>query len=60
MLTKKQIAAMMAKIEKHRAAVGKVRDKLDEAIGEMEALRDCCDTAWDDLQRARDALSEQA
>jgi hypothetical protein len=60
MMTKRQIAAMMAKIEKHRVAVGKVRDKLDEGIGEMEALRDCCDRAMDDLQNARDALSGQA
>jgi uncharacterized membrane protein len=60
MLTKKEIAAMMGKIEKHRIAVGKVRDKLDQGIAEMEALRDCCDRAMDDLENARDALSEQA
>lgn len=39
-------------------AVAKERDKLDEAIADMEQLRECCDRAWEDLQSARDALSE--
>jgi predicted translin family RNA/ssDNA-binding protein len=60
LLTDRQISAMIRKIEKHRNAVGKTRDALDEAIAELEGLKDCCDQAWDDLQRARDALSEFA
>jgi hypothetical protein len=53
-------AKMIKLIEKRRDAIGKERDKLNELIGELEALRDCCDRAWDDLQNAADALSEQA
>ena len=60
MLTSKQISSMMKRVEKHRDAVSKVRDALDDAIAELEGLRGCCDAAWDDLQRARDALSELA
>lgn len=45
-------------IEKRQAAIAKERDRLDEAIAEMSDLRDCCDRAWNDLQSARDALSE--
>ena len=53
-------AAMIKKIEKQRVAVGVRRDKLDEMISELYGLRDSCDRAWDDLQHARDALSELA
>lgn len=60
LLTAKQVAAMVRKIEKHRDAVGKTRDALDDAIAELEGLKGCCDEAWDNLQRARDALSELA
>lgn len=45
-------------IEKRMVAVGKERDKLDDLIGELEHLKDNCRTAYDDLQHARDALSE--
>jgi len=45
-------------IEKRMIAVGKERDKLDELIGELGHLKENCDTAYDDLQHARDALSE--
>lgn len=45
-------------IEKRMIAVGKERDKLDDLIGELEHLKDNCRTAYDDLQHARDALSE--
>jgi hypothetical protein len=58
--TQRQLAAMVCKIEKHRDAVGKTRDALDEAICELEGLKYCCDEAWDNLQSARDALSELA
>jgi prefoldin subunit 5 len=51
---------MIKQIEKRRDAIGKERDKLNEMISEMETLRDCCERAWDDLQTARDALSEHA
>jgi predicted nucleic acid-binding Zn-ribbon protein len=45
-------------IDKRMVAVGKERDKLDDLIGELEHLKDNCRTAYDDLQHARDALSE--
>ncbi len=45
-------------IDLRKAAVAAERDKLDDLIGELEHLRANCDTAYDDLQRARDALSE--
>lgn len=39
-------------------AVGAERDKLDDLISDLEHLRDNCRSAHDDLQSARDALSE--
>ncbi len=45
-------------IEKRMVAVGKERDKLDDLIGELEHLKDNCRTAYEDLEHARDALSE--
>jgi hypothetical protein len=59
-MTKRQIESMMKKIEKHRDAVGRTRDALGEAIGALEGLRSCCEDAWDNMQRAHDALSELA
>jgi prefoldin subunit 5 len=55
-----RFSTMIKQIEKRRDAIGKERDKLNEMISEMETLRDCCERAWDDLQTARDALSEHA
>lgn len=54
-MTHKRIAA---RIEKHEIALAKERDKLDELIAHLSQLRDDCDEAIDDLQRARDALSK--
>ena len=51
---------MIREIEKRREAVGKERDKLDELIDELSALRESCDSAWHDLRSAVDALSEHA
>lgn len=45
-------------IEKRKKAIAKERDKLDEAIEEMEGLRDDCEEAWRLLDDARDALSK--
>ena len=52
------IPGMIEKISGHMKAVAKERDSLDDTIGELGQLRDGCQTAWDDLQHARDALSE--
>jgi hypothetical protein len=38
--------------------VAKERDKLDELISELNQLKESCDKAYDDMQSARDALSE--
>ena len=45
-------------IEKRKVAIAAERDKLDEAISEMEGLREDCDEAWHLLDAARDALSK--
>lgn len=58
MMTKTQIKTIIKKIEKHQQAVAKQRDSLDDFISEIEGLKFSCESAWDDLQRARDALSE--
>jgi len=49
---------VIKQIEKRMVAVGIERDKLDNLIDELAHLKDNCDTAYDDLQHARDALSE--
>jgi ABC-type transporter Mla subunit MlaD len=58
-MTKRQLLSMTKTIEKHRDNVGKVLDKLDFAISELEALQNSCDSAWESLQQVLDALSEQ-
>lgn len=45
-------------IDKRMKAVAAERDKLDELIRDLEALKENCEEAYDHLQRARDALSE--
>jgi hypothetical protein len=45
------------KLQKMQDIIGRDRDKLDEIIGEYESLKDDCSEAWEDLDRARDALS---
>ena len=57
-MTKREAKRIQAMIEKHMKAVGQRRDKLDEAIGELEDLRNVCQNAYDALWDARDALSE--
>jgi len=58
MLSKHQIASIERTLAKHQKAIARERDKLDKTIAELSHLRDNCDTAWQDLQAARDALSE--
>ena len=53
-----RMSTIQREIEKRQKAIAKERDKLDELISELTSLRDCCERAWDDLQMARDALSE--
>ena len=49
---------MIKKLDKHLTAVGRERDKLTDTINELEGLKDSCDRAYEDIQHARDALSE--
>lgn len=53
-----KIAKIMKEITKRQASVALERDKLDELISEVTDLREDCDNAWNNLQDARDALSE--
>jgi hypothetical protein len=53
-----KVKSWIKQIEVRQTAIAKERDKLDAMISEMAELKDCCDRAWDDLQSARDALSE--
>lgn len=53
-----KIKAWMKEIEKRKNAIAKERDKLDEAISEMEGLREDCDEAYYFLEDARDSLSK--
>lgn len=52
------LANASRQIEKRMIAVGKERDRIDELIGELEHLKWNCQSAYEDLQHARDALSE--
>lgn len=47
-------------LKKRQEEVGKVRDKLRDDLDEMEMLKETCDRAYDDMQRAVEALSELA
>jgi len=58
MAAKRQVASWIKIIEKRMHAVAKERDTLDEAITEMEDLRETCRKAHESLIDARDALSE--
>ena len=49
---------IMKEIDKHMAAVAKERDELDNFISKLEELKENCTNAWEDLQCARDSLSE--
>ena len=58
MATRRQINSWMKKLQKHEAAVSKERDKLQDTIDELEALKEACDRALYSIQEAIDALSE--
>jgi hypothetical protein len=50
--------SIMEQIKLHQDAIARERDNLDDLISELEHLRDNCQTAYDNLWYARDALSE--
>lgn len=45
-------------LTKRQSAIAVERDKLDELLSELSGLRESCDSAWESLQDAIDALSE--
>jgi hypothetical protein len=53
-----RVKTWIKQIKTRQDAVARERDKLDVMISEMTDLKECCDRAWDDLQSARDSLSE--
>lgn len=57
MLTNSKIQNITKSIEKHMSKIAQDRDKLDEFISELTQLKEDCDTAYDSLIDARDALS---
>lgn len=58
---KKSITNRWVKVLKDRQKeVGSVRDKLRDELDEMTGLKESCERAFDDLQRAIDTLSELA
>ena len=54
---KKTARMFIKELKGIQKAVAKERDKLDDAISEMEMLKEDCAEAWDALQEAMDALS---
>lgn len=57
---KKQIRAWKAVLKQRVREVAVVRDTIRDDISDMESLAECCDRAYDDMQRAIEALSELA
>jgi uncharacterized protein YaaN involved in tellurite resistance len=49
---------IIKEIDKHMAAVAKERDELDNFILQLEELKENCTDALENLQCARDSLSE--
>jgi len=52
------ISELIKEIQLAMDRVGVERDRIDDIISNAEQLRDNCQTAYDDLWHARDALSE--
>jgi septal ring factor EnvC (AmiA/AmiB activator) len=57
MLTKTKIKSIIRGIDKHMIKIAQDRDKLDEFISDLNSLKEDCDSAYDALIDARDALS---
>lgn len=58
MATKKQIEGWIKQLQKRMDGVAAERDKIDDALDELGMMKDTCDRAYENLQDARDALSE--
>lgn len=53
-----KMISFIKELEKRKEAVGKERDKIEEAISDMEGLKDKCEEAYYFLEQAIDVLSE--
>lgn len=58
MTLKRDAAKWQKMIDKHIAGIAKQRDALDDTINQLTDLKECCDRAHENLECARDALSE--
>jgi hypothetical protein len=58
MLTPKQIAVIVRKIERHKIAIGKHRDALRAIYEDVEEIAEECDGAADNLEQAIESLSK--
>lgn len=58
MMTPKQVASMVKKIERHKAALAKHRDALRDIIEDVDAICDEASDATDNLERAVESLSK--
>lgn len=56
-MNSKSINSLDKRLAREMADLAKLRDRLDETISTAEELRDHCSEAWEDLYRARDAMS---
>ncbi len=56
-LTARQIKSLLARIEKHKAEIGKHRDALRDIESDLSQIGDDCDEAVLALEGATDALS---
>lgn len=57
MLNKRQIKSLANRIEKAKMNIAKQRDILRDLLIEVDEIREHCDEAYDDLDRAIDGLS---
>jgi predicted nucleic acid-binding Zn-ribbon protein len=57
MLNKRQIKSLANRIEKAKMNIAKQRDILRDLLSEVDEIREHCDEAYDDLDRAIDGLS---
>ncbi len=54
------IRQMIKQLETRRDAIGRERDKLRELLSDWADLADNCDSAYEDIDHAIDALSQHA
>ena len=57
-MNKRKVESWKRQIQKRMSEVAKVRDAIRDDVTEMEALGDCCERAYDEMERACEALSE--